>query len=582
MDANRKTRDFYSIKTQLLTVQNPDGSFPPQAGIFIAGDTFGRVSIVNDIDVDSVFIMGSSGPTGGLLTVANGALYVNSGQISSGSTGPTGPDGLTGSVGDTGFAGPTWIVGDTGIDGAIGTSGTIGATGTTGFKCPNGNVGIQGFIGIDGFGGIDGATGPTGATGDIGSIGPIGDTGPSGSTGPTGYSSTGPTGRALLSQNLMIMGGVDSNGNTLYSSSDGILWSNAGFTNPLAFTCRTIKYNSSMWVAGGTTTDSFSTFTPPTIKYSYDGFTWYNGINTNIFVTVSIAWNGTIWVAAGFNQNKPGCVALQYSTNGTTWNNCTTQFLSFGVKVVWSGTQWVALGSDNVGSTYFILTSTDGNNWTPGSALPSGSKSDIEFNGNQWLLSSSSTIYSSTDLITWTNTGFSYVTKTIVWNGYKWGIVGGLGGSNLTMYFSADGFTWTPSTTGLGYQINFLFWNGTKWFITGESPFAQYSTNETTWTNCQGLAFVNNNFSYTPAGYCIAETSRGNGTIIANGTTPVVVNDTTINSSSRIILTLYIQSGNVLSEKPGGACISAISSGTFTIVNRYGADSSTYKYIILP
>jgi hypothetical protein len=96
MAANRKTDDFYSIKTRALTVQNADGSFPPLAGIFTAGDTYGHLSITNDIDVNSVFIAGTSGTTGGLLSVTEGVLLVNGAPVGPGATGATGATGPSG------------------------------------------------------------------------------------------------------------------------------------------------------------------------------------------------------------------------------------------------------------------------------------------------------------------------------------------------------------------------------------------------------------------------------------------------------------------------------------------------------
>jgi hypothetical protein len=181
MAANRKTDDFYSIKTRVMTVQNVDGSFPPLAGIFTAGDTYGHLSITNDIDVNSVFIAGSSQSSGGLLSVTNGVLFVNGEPVGtdSGPTGATGPSG-SGSTGATGLTGATGSVGATGVSGTDGSTGSTGATGVSGTDGSTGSTGATGATGPTGSGST-GATGPTGS-GSTGATGPAGATGATGST----------------------------------------------------------------------------------------------------------------------------------------------------------------------------------------------------------------------------------------------------------------------------------------------------------------------------------------------------------------------------------------------------------------
>ena len=603
MAANRKSDDFYSIKTQLLTIQNPDGSFPPQASIFTAGDTYGRVVITDNIDVNSVFIASSSGTTGGLLTVADGILYVNGIQV--GST--TGSIGATGSLGSTGASGSQGSIGTTGSIGPMGSQESTGSTGETGSIGTTGTIGSTGEIGVNGSLGIQGTIGVAGGQGSIGSNGPIGDIGPTGALGAVGEAplmegaigSLGPTGPPLIDTNLFMIGGLDMNGNTMYSSIDGITWSTANMTNTFTSVCRAVAYNGSMWVAVGNSPTGNIT----TIKYSYNGYNWYNGINTNLAMGLCIAWNGSRWVAGGGKFGSATVTSMQYSDDGITWNNCSpvNLYAYDTVSVTWSGTKWAACGIDNFSGTITprILFSLDGINWTSvnTSAGPGVGPSfnTIKFNGGLWLggtyaFNTQPVFYSEDDGLTWSNTGSSGVSGSIsisilVWDGLRWIASGSAGAGPARIYYSSDGKGWTQnSTSTLQYQLADILWTGNLLIASGDDkpPFAQYSTNNgTSWNNCIGINFVYNLFGNAPFPYGIAQTGSAGGVIIANGSTPVVVVDRTVSPSSRIVLSLFIQSGNYLNEKPGGACISSVSTGSFTVVNYHGADSSTYKYIVL-
>lgn len=162
------TKDFYSIKTRLLTIQNPDGSFPPANGILAISDQQGHAALTQDITVDSIVLNGSTGY--GTLTYSDTTgLLVNGSTIG---TGPQGPQGATGPIGRLGPYGPT------------GATGLIGPTGGQGIQGPTGPTGIQGATGPIGAQGIKGATGPTGPQGfqgNQGNQGIKGDTGAAGS-----------------------------------------------------------------------------------------------------------------------------------------------------------------------------------------------------------------------------------------------------------------------------------------------------------------------------------------------------------------------------------------------------------------
>jgi len=167
MSVNRTTTDFYSIKTRLLSIQNPDGSFPPAGGIFAVADQQGHASLTQDITVNSIVLNG-----GALTYDTTLGLLVNGTTIG---TGPQGPQGPTGSMGRLGPYGPT------GIQGPIGPQGIQGIQGIQGPTGPQGPTGSQGPLG------------PKGATGSQGNQGTQGNQGPAGPTGTVVVVHTGKT-----------------------------------------------------------------------------------------------------------------------------------------------------------------------------------------------------------------------------------------------------------------------------------------------------------------------------------------------------------------------------------------------------
>jgi hypothetical protein len=81
-------------------------------------------------------------------------------------------------------------------------------------------------------------------------------------------------------------------------------------------------------------------------------------------VANKIAWNGSYWVAVGYNGYQTVCISK--SEDGMTWEFSTDNpFLAgYGSGIVWNGSYWVATG---VGSTT-IAKSTDGMTWNNSSS----------------------------------------------------------------------------------------------------------------------------------------------------------------------------------------------------------------------
>jgi hypothetical protein len=413
--------------------------------------------------------------------------YVYTCQVISASGTPS-VDILLGTTG-----GPTFYAielasaqGPTGTDGAATNTGSTGSTGFTGHTGHTGHTGFTGFTGdtgSTGSTGFTGHTGHTGFTGSTGSTGTIGTTGHTGHTGHTGFTGfTGANGLTTVSDNFVVAGG--SGTTQLAYTYDGISWYeaiNSPFTGTL---CYGLAWNGSLWVAGG-----FN----GVMACSSDGIRWQSITSLFINRCYTIAWNGTLWVAGGKTGNQ-----IVYSYDGINWTASSSGNAAITYEcraLAWNGTLWVAGGSST--TVGLVAYSSDGINWTlssNGSTIFTTQCTALAWNGTLWLAGGSGTnqMASSTDGITWTgvaqaNSLILGQINGIAWNGSLWVAVGeGLTANTTTIIYSSDGINWTAATA-----TNSLFpdgatsivWNGSVWIAGGiGNAKIAYSYNAITWT----------------------------------------------------------------------------------------------------
>jgi translation initiation factor 1 (eIF-1/SUI1) len=227
-----------------------------------------------------------------------------------------------------------------------------------------------------------------------------------------------------------------------------------------------------------------------TFCYSYNGINWTTS-PSNPFSNYGyyVAYNSTIWVAAGFGTNP-----VAYSYNGITWTNGTGVTTNIGIRpTVWSGTMWVTSGNGYIGYSYnginwstatqsmytngnsisnFFIFNTTTNMWTTAGYMDAVIKFGYSYNGITWTAGSISGL------------GFSSSYSVISYNGTIW--VAGFQSTHYISY-SYDGFTWT----GLGTSItanypNGIANNGTMWIATpnsGNVATLYYSYNGINWSS---------------------------------------------------------------------------------------------------
>jgi len=144
-----------------------------------------------------------------------------------------------------------------------------------------------------------------------------------------------------------------------------------------------------------------------------------------------------------------------------------------------------------VGEGGTILTSTNGQSWTPRSSGTTDFLYDVNYgNGKFVAMSDTGTVVTSTDGVTWnsSNDGTQGVYGIAYGNG-KFVAVGGLYTCSLfgcyyysdVVYASADAVTWVQSTPGLSVLSDLAFGNG-KFVAVGDAGTILTSTDGTSWS----------------------------------------------------------------------------------------------------
>jgi hypothetical protein len=194
--------------------------------------------------------------------------------------------------------------------------------------------------------------------------------------------------------------GQTTTANSIVVSEDGIAWTAVGVSGQFSGgnNGRCVLWDGRRWLAGGTAS----------MLKSSDGLTWDGtGFSGNLLTTLSLAYNGTYYIAGGAGALG---VDLARSLDGLTWTTsgtaATFSVQCAGVASNDKGT-WIAVGASGGGAS--IVRSIDnGANWT-------------------------------------TTTGDSFVSGNgVVWNGTVW-IATGAGGGASVLVSTDDGVNWTSS-----------------------------------------------------------------------------------------------------------------------------------------
>jgi hypothetical protein len=170
-------------------------------------------------------------------------------------------------------------------------------------------------------------------------------------------------------------------------------------------------------------------------------------------------------------SNVGSTYGLTVSKDGNKWAPSTNVSSEPITQLLWDGLKWVVARNTNVLYKYSGQAFTTVNNATT-------SLSKIETNGKIYVGVGSSGVFYSYDAIHWNMSsgasGFHSSNATAIWNGRIWIICGGGNEINPTIMYSKDGKQWSgvnnsSSIFNLAGGAIDAAWNGRVFVATGES-----------------------------------------------------------------------------------------------------------------
>jgi collagen type VII alpha len=328
-------------------------------------------------------------------------------------------------------------------------------------------------------------------------------------------STTGGSPVGIIAYNITSGGGS-------YNDTTGWAQTTAAFgaaTDSTQGTCRTLTYDgpTSTWVFGGTFTQLG--ITRQRIAYKADITT---GAWTTVDVTgqfpndgelLTIASNGTVLVAIGYNALNNAGIIIYSSDVGANWAQSSSGTSAFSsgrcTTLLWANSKWNVTGGIDTYTDYtgvlaysadslYWTRSTYGNGQFSNFSVPvNWSPNAVAWNGSIWVAVGASrdpttggtlglTAYSS-DGNNW-QVSFSSVTlsastvyRAVAWNGSIW-----VAGGNSALIYSYDGIIWKISFEA-NFEVYTIAWNGLIW-LAGYDGGIFYSYDGITWVDSPSAA----------------------------------------------------------------------------------------------
>lgn len=348
-------------------------------------------------------------------------------------------------------------------------------------------------------------------------------------------------------------GGGSSGGdsNVFAYSLDGSNWTGVK-SGVFGVECQGLTWNGKFWVAAGSSGEGEG---GPNFAYSYDGIAWTTGASSELFTSWAngVQWNGRMYVGCGTGSTG----TLAYSYDGSNWSAASNNpFTYVGQSscwsVAWNGSVWIAAGDQDLpDGANSMAYSYDGINWSTlsnrfSNTYSMASRRVLPYVGTtqiQNTITSKVTenftvacanigngLYTgaySLDGITWTpvnvNGQFTGTANGVAWNGAMWVQVGAgtYNYSGFSIGYSSNGITWIPAdssgacifTYAGGYGVAT---NGQEWVAVGmdSNNSIAYSSNGINWTGLGGSAFGGMDGGLYGFGTCVA---WGNNMWVAGG-----------------------------------------------------------------
>ncbi len=253
----------------------------------------------------------------------------------------------------------------------------------------------------------------------------------------------------------------------VYSHDRGKTWTPAQGSYSIFTVARCACWIGTQWIAGGSGPNVFATSTD-------NGHTWVGRGGSHIFSTQvnEIAWSPELHMAVAVGKSATQTNSIAYSYDGIYWTGCGATSFLVGVSVAWNGSMWVAVGTTLDNGTMTGAYSYDGINWTTisGLSLASSNVTGVRWTNNQWNIYGDRYIGMSYDALTW-----SYA-DNIVWNPTKPApVYNGL-------YYLSPGYG-----QYIGLSIDNIYWyTNAATFINGITSYISFA-----WNQCnQGVAEI--------------------------------------------------------------------------------------------
>lgn len=207
-----------------------------------------------------------------------------------------------------------------------------------------------------------------------------------------------------------------------------------------------------------------------TLATSTDGQTWTTRQNVSGTGIYSVTFGGGQFVAGGNNGH------VYTSSDGITWSAGNTGTVNPINDITYDGTQFVGVG--NLGT---VITSSDGLNWTAQNSGVGTNFSTVANSGSA-LVAGGTVVRRSTDGVNWTvptnpPTGASYY--NVGCGAGKFVAVTSAG----TIFTSTDGNTWSEQTSPVSTSLNAVKFGAGKFVATGDNGVILESSDGVTWTS---------------------------------------------------------------------------------------------------
>jgi len=291
----------------------------------------------------------------------------------------------------------------------------------------------------------------------------------------------------------MVTGYINSNrfsnvfGGAVYSSTNGMTWSvQKSLNNFSPNNFNGIANNGNMYISVSGFYKGWNSLIEKRIgiqpfggiMQSTDGVLWMPISGSSIYYLNDIIWVNNQFIAVG----DSGTILL--SSNGVTWSNIIPNdpnYLAYRfTSIIWTGSNYMVTGiADNMG-TDFIMTSSDGLNWSTQILLSSSQLNEASFNGSRYVLVGSnsnvlskiplSNLVTSSDGINWSYNNIPNIDfYSVVWSGTMF-IAVGYDKLNMTsaIFSSNDGVSWSQQNAGIGNnQLRSIIWDGSQFIAAG-------------------------------------------------------------------------------------------------------------------